>query len=354
MLPSRLCRLSCGHGGIESLRPKGKCRYEHDGRSSIKESKEPRVYPHRVAGGDRDHRDPDCVVAAGGAAGAEAARRRSARTICIRWVLRCITISIPIRGCRQPVNSRMKRSNIRQFFPVSFFTSILPFIDQANVSNAWNYNYHYTAPVNQAAARTYVAGFLCPSGTTGPDSLGYGRTDYMPIAYCDFDYSGFRGGSSAYSSHVAGIDKSGLLGPCNKIALATDGLSNTIAVIEDAGRPDNNGGSYDISGNALLGQPAGGRRPATMTRLSWPPQRTQLPQMLGPLAGSTGCSTVGPIRTTVVGFPARRTTRSSKRSTRTRPRQAALRESCRPPARRIRGTSTTAARTTTFQSCTRP
>ena len=222
--------------------------------------------------------------------------------------------------------------NIRQFFPVSFFTSILPFIDQANVSNAWNYNYHYTAPVNQAAARTYVAGFLCPSGTTGPDSLGYGRTDYMPIAYCDFDYSGFRGGSSAYSSHVAGIDKSGLLGPCNKIALATDGLSNTIAVIEDAGRPDNNGGSYDISGNALLGQPAGGRRPATMTRLSWPPQRTQLPQMLGPLAGSTGCSIVGPIRTTVVGFPARRRTKSSKRSTRTRPRKAACWESCRPPA----------------------
>ena len=148
--------------------------------------------------------------------------------------------------------------NIRQFFPVSFFTSILPFIDQGNVFNAWNYNYHYTGTVNQAAARTYIAGFLCPSGTTGPDSLGYGRTDYMPVAYCDFDYSGFRGGSSAYSSHVAGIDKAGLLGPCNKIALATDGLSNTIAIIEDAARPTDNGGSYDISGNALLGQPPGG------------------------------------------------------------------------------------------------
>jgi len=147
----------------------------------------------------------------------------------------------------------------RRFTASSMFVCILPFIDQAPVYNMYNFSAHYTFGTNQVPSKTAIAAFLCPSnGTTGPDALGYGRTDYMPVAYVDFDSTGYRGGSASYSANVQGIDKAGALGWYNKMSVTTDGLSNTFLVIEDSGRPTNNGGSYDISAaGALLGYPAG-------------------------------------------------------------------------------------------------
>jgi prepilin-type N-terminal cleavage/methylation domain-containing protein len=142
----------------------------------------------------------------------------------------------------------------RRFMSTSTFTSLLSFIDQAPLANQWNFNFHYTAGGNPALAKTTIPGYVCPSnGVTGKDGLGYGLTDYMPIAYVDFDSTGLRGGTATYSANVKGIDKPGLLQFCNKISVATDGLSNTIMIIEDAGRPTNNGGSYDISSGRLIG-----------------------------------------------------------------------------------------------------
>jgi prepilin-type N-terminal cleavage/methylation domain-containing protein len=147
----------------------------------------------------------------------------------------------------------------RRFFPVSMFVAILPMIDQGPLFNAWNFSFHYTAGGNQVLARTPIASFICPSSSTGPDQQGYGRTDYMPIAYVDFDVTGYRGGvPGAYTGNVQGIDHPGALGFCNRMGEVIDGLSNTCLVIEDAGRPTNNGGSYDVSAaGALLGYPAG-------------------------------------------------------------------------------------------------
>lgn len=147
----------------------------------------------------------------------------------------------------------------RRFTAVSMFTCVLPYVDQAPVYNQYNFNVHYTVGTNQLAAKTSIQSFLCPSnGTTGPDKQGYGRTDYMPVAYVDFDASGYRGGSPSYTANVRGIDKAGALGWYNKMAVVTDGLSNTCLVIEDAGRPTDNGGSYDVSSpGKLLGYPAG-------------------------------------------------------------------------------------------------
>ena len=157
-------------------------------------------------------------------------------------------------------------STTRRFTTQSFFTAILPLIDQGNVFNAWNFNFHYTnggsaSPVsgNALLAKTKIQAFLCPSnGITGPDSQGYGLTDYMPIAYVDYDSLGHRGGTG-YTANVSGLDIAGALGWSNKLSIVTDGLSNTILVIEDAGRPTNNGGSYDLSNatGAILGYPTG-------------------------------------------------------------------------------------------------
>jgi hypothetical protein len=138
---------------------------------------------------------------------------------------------------------------VRRFFPCAFNVAILPFTDQAPLYNAWNFGVHYTNAANSTLAKTKITAYLCPSnGVTGPDQLGYGLTDYMPLAYVDYDSTGTR------QKNVQGVDKGGGLGFCNPIAALTDGTSNTIIVIEDSGRPTNNGGSYDVSGGALGGQ----------------------------------------------------------------------------------------------------
>jgi hypothetical protein len=143
----------------------------------------------------------------------------------------------------------------RMFFPCAFNVAILPFIDQTNIYNGWNFGVHYTVLPNALLAQSKIPAFICPSnGTTGPDQLGYGLTDYMPIAYVDFDANGNRGGvAGAYTPNVQGVDFAGMLGFCKTIAQTTDGLSNTIMVIEDSGRPTNNGGSYNIAATAVIG-----------------------------------------------------------------------------------------------------
>jgi prepilin-type N-terminal cleavage/methylation domain-containing protein len=156
---------------------------------------------------------------------------------------------------------------VRRFFPVAFHVAVLPFVDQSPIANGWNYNVHYTNSANSnnaVLARSRIPLYVCPSnGVTGPDNLGYGLTDYMPIAYVDYDSNGLRGGSAAYMANVPGVDFGGCLGFCKTISQTTDGLSNTIMIIEDSNRPTNNGGSYDISANdgngnpVTLGVPAG-------------------------------------------------------------------------------------------------
>ncbi|MBI3862296.1 MAG: DUF1559 domain-containing protein [Planctomycetia bacterium] len=138
---------------------------------------------------------------------------------------------------------------VRRFFPVSMHVAILSLVDQTNVANNWNYNVHYSAAPNAALSTTNIPLYVCPSnGITGADALGYGLTDYMPVAYVDFDATGFRGGVvGSYTSNVQGVDFAGGLGFCKKVSDIADGLSNTIFVIEDSGRPTNNGGSYNIA-----------------------------------------------------------------------------------------------------------
>jgi hypothetical protein len=139
---------------------------------------------------------------------------------------------------------------VRRFFPVAMHVAILPMMEQGNLYNKWNLNAHYTFGTNALAAQTKIPGYVCPSnGVTGQDPLGYGLTDYMPIAYVDFAANGVRGGGAVgtYVSNVPNVDIAGGLGFCRKIADITDGLSNTALVIEDSGRPTSNGGSYDLT-----------------------------------------------------------------------------------------------------------
>ncbi len=132
----------------------------------------------------------------------------------------------------------------RQMFPVSMFTAVLGHMDQASIYNAWNFNLHYSNAANAPYAKTKIPGFLCPTnGFTNVDTLGYGLSDYMPIAYVDIDpVTGFRNKSSG---GVLNADVGGALGFCRRIGDITDGTSNTMLVIEDAARPTQTAGHYN-------------------------------------------------------------------------------------------------------------
>ena len=150
-----------------------------------------------------------------------------------------------------------------QAFPVSLFTATLPYIDQAPAYNRYDFNYHYSASptsvpggaVNNAAvSKTKVTPFLCPSNAiTSADAQGYGQADYMPVAFVDIDpVTGIRNGQNGVAGGAngttLGATRDSILGLYgNAIAAVTDGTSNTIAIVEQAGRPSNLIGKYPQS-----------------------------------------------------------------------------------------------------------
>ncbi|HEY2250330.1 MAG TPA: DUF1559 domain-containing protein, partial [Planctomycetaceae bacterium] len=143
---------------------------------------------------------------------------------------------------------------VRQWFPVSMFTAVLPYTDQASVYNQWNMNLHYTNSANSSnatLAQTKIPAYVCPSnGTTQPDALNYGNTDYFPIAYTDIDpITGLRNKSVAGNLNA---EVGGALGFGRRISEITDGLSNTLLVIEMSGRPTQLSGHF-IESQLLIG-----------------------------------------------------------------------------------------------------
>lgn len=89
---------------------------------------------------------------------------------------------------------------------------------------------------------------------TKVDSLSYGITDYMPIAYTDIDKT--TGLQNPKQTGVAlNADTAGAQGFRRKIGDITDGLSNTIFVIEDAARLTQTSGSYNVQTQTYGGAP---------------------------------------------------------------------------------------------------
>lgn len=149
---------------------------------------------------------------------------------------------------------------VRAFTPSSTFVQLLPYTDQAPVYNNFDQSYHYTRGYvvggpqtgNALAASTIIQAFLCPSNAyTKPDPQGFGGTDYMPIAYTDLDNTGAR------QKLNTTWDVDGVLGFYNKIGDTTDGLSMSVCVIEDAGKPNGIVGAY--TAGQVMGAPATGQ-----------------------------------------------------------------------------------------------
>lgn len=132
---------------------------------------------------------------------------------------------------------------VRRLFPVSAFTACLPYLDQAPLYQSFNFNYHYTDSANSqnaVNARQKIPAFLCPSDASGrTDISGFGRTDYMPSVYTDIDpATGLRNKLQSGVALNSNVD-TGMSLYGSKIAQISDGLSGTIMLIEDVGRPGN-------------------------------------------------------------------------------------------------------------------
>jgi len=120
---------------------------------------------------------------------------------------------------------------------------LLPFLDQATITNIYDFNKAHFDPVNQPAVRTKLSVFNCPSTpngdrmiqlSTGPgvstlpaDRLG-ASSDYFaraPQLGYHIDIKGVRGASAMTSNSMT------------RLAAFTDGLSNTAIIDEIAARP---------------------------------------------------------------------------------------------------------------------
>ena len=145
---------------------------------------------------------------------------------------------LPSGGEGTCFNLSTNATPVTQFDLHSFFTVILPFVEESLVGKQMNLNYAYNDsgyPANAMAAQTRVVTFLCPSNSLRVDDPnGYGQTDYMPTVYTDIDPSG---GAGTFGVRNKSTRRNGLLHMGGHyISQVIDGTSKTIAVTEDSGR----------------------------------------------------------------------------------------------------------------------
>jgi prepilin-type N-terminal cleavage/methylation domain-containing protein/prepilin-type processing-associated H-X9-DG protein len=140
----------------------------------------------------------------------------------------------------------------------STMARILPYLEAGTAFNALNFSiteYNDWSGINYTGASQVVSVYICPSTTRQPDggrdgvdpldpfsqiNNGYGYGDYGPTTYTDISPVLSTTGAGAMpwipyrdkATRVNGLLKQG----STRIAEATDGLSNTIAFGEDAGK----------------------------------------------------------------------------------------------------------------------
>ena len=141
----------------------------------------------------------------------------------------------------------------------SVFLSLLPYIEQSAIYNQYDFRYEYNdmrASIGPGAtkfdptdanygnigtARTLIPIYVCPSNPVAnlEDPQGYGSVDYFATCYTDISPGK---GKHKYATLAEGLrdpptSVDGALSLKNvPISAIIDGTSNTIAVIEDAGR----------------------------------------------------------------------------------------------------------------------
>ena len=119
--------------------------------------------------------------------------------------------------------------------------TLLPFIEESNLYNSWNNNYSFFDPQNQAVCNTVVNAYLCPTSPDGPRVMPVSAATTQTSTGIAGDYVVFHQitttGSTAVCSpcDTAAPKNAGTLTPLRQIS---DGLSQTLLISEQAGRPE--------------------------------------------------------------------------------------------------------------------
>jgi prepilin-type N-terminal cleavage/methylation domain-containing protein len=143
-------------------------------------------------------------------------------------------------------------------FQQSWSVMCLPNLDQATLYNKYNFNTHWAHASNQPVTSVQLAVFICPSapggndrgvpppavqnptGFTYPVGVGYGFIDYgtMNAVRPSFYLSnGLPYPAPTLPFGVTEWDGVIKKNEASPLAACTDGLSNSLMIVEDAGRP---------------------------------------------------------------------------------------------------------------------
>lgn len=131
---------------------------------------------------------------------------------------------------------------------MSWCIVVLDFIEQGNLSNIYDKNVRWNTGVNVVAGQSNLPLFICPSTSAGSnrfpangtgtaiDGVVMGPSDYIIMHRLRNRFYTANG----IINPIPGTDHDGALVQNNKtkIGSITDGTSNTILIMEDAGRPN--------------------------------------------------------------------------------------------------------------------
>jgi prepilin-type N-terminal cleavage/methylation domain-containing protein/prepilin-type processing-associated H-X9-DG protein len=128
----------------------------------------------------------------------------------------------------------------------SVLTRILPYLDHQLLISGYDMSKSYRdtahAPGNVHVAQQKIPTYLCPSNPyrTTADPGDFGQTDYLATAYSDINpATGLRDPNMTMSGALAA--------PGVSLAAVSDGVSETIMFIEDAGRVHSSQGYHTAS-----------------------------------------------------------------------------------------------------------
>ena len=132
------------------------------------------------------------------------------------------------------------------------FTYLLPFVEKTDIYTSMDLSKSYRdvdgAPQNIVAAKTNIPIYICPSNpfSQQSDPAGFGGLDYFATTWTDIDpVTGIRNRSMRAEGGLATQDGSnnpvagmvdGAAATGVTLTAVIDGASNTLAVVEDAGR----------------------------------------------------------------------------------------------------------------------
>lgn len=121
---------------------------------------------------------------------------------------------------------------------------VLPFMEQSNLYDRYDFNSNWAAAVNHPVVGTPLKGLTCPSTPGGSERFYTKTVDGVSVTAAAGDYAPNNG----YSSSLEGagyadvcVMRNGILQVNVTVNLTEirDGSSNTILISEDAGRPAN-------------------------------------------------------------------------------------------------------------------